>query len=151
MGIWFLRLFVQSEHYLIVEDDITRILTHIGSPISSYIVKYAIFKVWATSKLRILIGKCQPLNQYAVYQCRWSQLMQGSMPSIRENPRGTCGCGCKNDWLRRTHTKILRRNSFEIRSFSTVKNSFDVLRSHTQFHPFPSKYPNGANFIYSTA
>ena len=44
MGFSVARLFVQSEYYLVMEDDIPRILTHIGPPNSSYIVKYAIFK-----------------------------------------------------------------------------------------------------------
>ena len=34
-------------------------------------------RFWAISRLRIVIGKWEPLNQYVVYQCRWSQDMQG--------------------------------------------------------------------------
>ena len=35
MGLCIARLFVQPEYYIIVENDIPRILTHIGPPNSS--------------------------------------------------------------------------------------------------------------------
>ena len=96
MGFWIALSFVWSEYYTIVEDEASRIRTYTGPSISSWIINMPFLRLWAIStRLRIVLGKCQPLDQYVAYQCQWSQWIQGAQAKHTRGSDSTIYSECQ--------------------------------------------------------